>query len=591
MEYQKVKSVAKNVRASGPELDKLILETMRTVADVVGATLGPGGRPVLIERFEHDLPPLVTKDGVTVFRSLGFSNSTKHCVMEVARDASVRTATEAGDGTTTATILSEAIVRHMHQFCKNNPRISPQRVVRALEQTFRNCIEPAVRALSRKADLEDDFGRALLRAVAKVSANGDSELADAIMQCFDITGDDGNVTIVEANGPSRYEVEAIDGFAIGVGYDRSAGKFAPAFINDPGTQRCLLQKPVFLLYHGRLSEIQTIKLLMEAVGDAWQSKEGFNHNVVVVATGFSESVLANLAANFAREDCINVFPLLVPESAQSNGQLQFLEDLSAVTSATILDPIQRPVEHATLQDLGPGVDYFECSRFRSSVIGHTDDDLLAMRVDQLRKQLENPESQLDAIWTRERMAKLAGGIAKLKVIGASNGEMKEKRDRADDAVCAVRGAIQHGCLPGGGWTLLKLCQLLPSNQINDEILRPAFLTPFERLAQNCGVIEPEEFQAILAPILQGIKDHANTTGEPVVYDFLDQKHVNPYTDGILDSTPAVLEAIRTSIANASVLGTLGGTVVFERDSELERSEARATANWMRSLEGPSNDEI
>ncbi len=585
MEYSKVKSVAKEVRSSGPALDALILKTMKTIADVVGATLGPGGRPVLIERYEHGLPPFLTKDGVTVFRALGFPNATEHCIMEVARDASIRTATEAGDGTTTATILSEAIVRNTKDFCKRNQRVSPQRVMRRLEAVFRANIEPVIRSLSTKADLEDEgAGRDMLLAVARVSANGDADLAKAVMECFDVTGDEGNVTIVESAGASHYEVEEIDGFAIGVGYDRSAGKFCTAFINDPGTQRCVLNKPVFLLYHGRLSEIQTIKLLMESVGSAWQN-QSFNHNVVVVATGFSESVIANLAANFSREDTINVVPLLVPESPQSNGQLQFLQDLQAVVGARILDPVQAPAENATIEDLGPGVEMFEASRFRSSVIGHVDDTLLDVRISQLKNQAKSPESELDGVWLRERIAKLAGGIAKLKVVGSSNGEMKEKRDRAEDAVCAVRGAIQNGCLPAGAWTLLKLCETMPHDEIIDNILRPAFLAPFERLMLNCGITEPEEAQAILGPILEALK-----TDHPVVYDFLEQKHVDPFKDGLLDSTPAVLEAVRTAISNAGVLGTMGATVVFMRDGDLERSEAKATASWMRALDGPSNDE-
>jgi chaperonin GroEL len=544
VEYAKVKSAPKQVLVPGPRLRRAVLDTLKTVADLVGATLGPGGRPVLIERFEYGLPAMVTKDGVTVFRSLGFDDSAAHCVMETARDAALRTAQEAGDGTTTATILSEALVRNIDAFCSQNPRVSPQRVVRHLERTFRDHIEPTIRKLSRKARLEEPQH---LWSVACVSANGDTELANAVMECFAITGDDGNVTIVE--GSNRYKAEKIEGFAIGMGYEESCGKFYPQFINDPGTQRCVLEKPVFLLYHGQINEIQTLQLLMERVGHAWQNDQ-FAHNVVVIATGFSETVLANLAVNFTFEGSINVLPLLVPMSPQSNGQLQFLLDLAAVTGSKVLDPLKAPIDQAGLEALGPGVDFFEASRFRSSVLGYADETLLLFRIDELKQQLESPESELDAILIRERIAKLTQGIAKLWVGGASNGELKEKRDRAEDAVCAVRGAIKHGCLPGGAWTLLKLCNVLPRDPITDAVLRTSFMEPFTRLLQNSGITDSQEARGILDPILMGIAE-----GRPIVYDFLEGKHVDAYEAGILDSTPAVLEAIRTSISIAAQLGT------------------------------------
>jgi chaperonin GroEL len=584
VEYAKVKSVSKAVTTKGSSLDKTILNTMRTISSIVGGTLGPGGQPVLIERYEHNLPPIVTKDGVTVFRSLGFDDSAAHCIMEAARDAASRTASEAGDGTTTATILSEAIVRHLHQFCDQNPRVSPQRVVRHLESMFRDHVEPTVRALSRKVTLDSASDEKLLHAVAQVSANGDTDLADAVIECFKITGDDGNVTIVESQGPSRYDREKIDGFSVPIGYDESCGKFYPSFINDPGTQRTIMEKPVFLLYHGRITEIQSVKLLMEQVGHAWQN-DGYNRNVVIVAIGYSETVLANLAANFQHEGTIGVFPLVVPQTIVANGQIEFLQDVAAVTGARILDPLSAPIDQATLADLGPGVEMFECGKFRASILGYADDTLLECRVTELEQQLAHAESEWDAVMTRERIAKLSGGIAKLHVFGPSNGERKEKRDRAEDAVCAVRGAIRHGCLPGGAWTLLKLMNVLPHDEITDRVLRPALFEPFRRLLSNSGVITDEESIEVAAPILAAID-----AGQSLVYDFLNQKHVDPYDGGILDSTPAVLEAIRNSISIAALLGTLGGMVVFRRDGDLERSEARATAEWLRDANMSPADE-
>lgn len=601
MQYQKPKSASKRVTVKGPALEKVILETMGMVSAIVGATLGPGGQPILIEREEHGLAPTVTKDGVSCFMSLGDEDSTRQCILETARDAATRTAGEAGDGTTTATVLAEAIVRHTHKFCKANARISPQKVVRRLEKAFKDTIEPLVRSLAIKADLSTEAGRNLLLSVAQVSANGDSDLAQAVLACYDTVGDDGNVTITEVNGPSRYEVERVEGYPINIGYEDCCGQYYPKFINDPANQRCVMDNPVFVVYHGRITEIQTLVILMEKIGQAWAQGGFKHHNVVLVSTGFSETVLGQLALNFAEPTTINVFPLLTPRTPQSNGQLQLLEDLCAITGATLFDPMNRPLDTAGLHELGPGVKVFEAGRSRANVVGHAEgplldldctplvspegeplegiyEDLLLVQIDHVQTQVANAESELDRLLLQERLGKLTGGIAKLKVIGSSNGETKEKRDRAEDAVCSVRGAIKHGCLPGGGWTLLRLIYELNDkfdDQIIQQVLMPSLQEPVTRLLSNCGLHE-DEIREVLQPIKVAIREGLQT-----VYDALEGVHVDPVSGGILDSVPAVLEAIRNALSIASQLGTTGGIVAFVRDHELDRSEARATQAFLR----------
>lgn len=594
MQYQKAKSAAKQIQTRGPGLERLVLETLKTISSIVGSTLGPGGRQVLIERQEHNLPPMVTKDGVTVYRALGFDDPAAQTIMEGTRDASVRTASEAGDGTTTTAILQEAVVRRIHEYCKANPRVSPQRVIRRIERAFRDVIEPVVKKLSTKADLTTPEGRKLLFNVAKISANGDTELADAVMKCFDLVGDDGNVTIAELNGASRYEVERIEGFPIGMGYEESAAKFYPKFINDPGNQRVLLEKPLFVVYHGRIHDPQSLFGLLSKLGYEFES-EKIGPNVVLCATGFSENVLGYLALMFAADNALNVYPLLAPQSPFPNGQLDFLMDLAAVTGSTLLDPMSLPFEEALPEHFGKALT-FESYRFRSNIVGKASDDLLLLRVDELQTNLARAESQLDTIYLQERIGKLTGGIARLKVIGASNGELKEKRDRAEDAVCAVRGAVKHGCLPGGGWTLMRLMAELKDQ--NDpaisEVLVPALFEPVTRLLENVGLTaqNDDEFRAIIDPIAKNLMVPYETFTDPetkvthriagpIVYDALESKHVCPYAGGILDSTPAVLEAIRNSLSSAGLMGTLGGLVCFKRDAAIERQEARDQANFVR----------
>lgn len=558
----KSKDVAKIIEILGPNLEKTVLQTMKTISDIVGATLGPGGRPILIERQEYGLGHVISKDGVTVFRSLGFDNPNMHAIMETARDAATRTVQEAGDGTTTATVLAEAIVRHTSDFCKKNPKISPQKVVRKLESVFKDYIEPQIKKWAIKPTEK------MLLDVAALSANGDRDLAKAVMECFDAIGDDGNVNLVEMNGPSHYEVEIIKGFPINMGLEDSCGKFLTLFTNDKANNRCYMEKPVFVLYYGAITELQTILHIIQKVGRAWKEPEPgvkpFNHNLVIVATGFSETVLGTLAMNFMNPETINVFPLLTPKSFVQNGEMYFLHDLAAVVGAKVFDPVSNPVQEAELADLGHGIDSFEASRYRSTILGLSDENLLICRADEVKQAIATAESKLEASLLQERLAKITGGVAKLKVIGSSTGELREKRDRAEDAICAVRGARKNGCLPGGGWTLKMLIDGLrdDSSPIVGEVLIPSLMEPIQRIFQNCGFNDEEIADAIS-------KIEGNN-----VFDAWEGKQVNAIDGGVLDSIPAVLSAIQNSLSIASLLGTLGGTIVFKRDHEMELAEAR-----------------
>jgi chaperonin GroEL len=305
-------------------------------------------------------------------------------------------------------------------------------------------------------------------------------------------------------------------------------------------------------------------------------------------------VLGHLGRNFDNPQTLNIVPLLVPKTPIQNGQMHFLQDLQAVTSATIFDPIRRPLNTGKKSDVGFQLDYFEMQRYRSNIVGVGDENLLLEQVEELRAAVDQGsyESELELGIIKERLGKLTGGIAKLTVVGASNGEIREKKDRAEDAACAVRGAIKHGCLPGGTWTFAKLTEDLwmeyqyidnekrsLEQVVVQEVLIPALGAPFEKLLSNCG-FSLEEIEDTAATLI----DHLGES-EPYVFDALEQKFIKAKESGVMDSTPAVLEALRNSISIAALLGTLGGAVVFPRDNELERQEASDTYDFLRSAEG------
>ncbi len=573
--YRKVKSVAKDVQVRGPLLWDTILKTMSIVSKIVGGTLGPGGCPVLIERQEVGLPNMVTKDGVTVYRALGFPDATMHAIMETARDASVRTAEDAGDGTTTATVLSEAIVRYMGEYIAEHPKMSPQKVVRILEKFFREDINSAVKTWASKIQLSPE----VQRAVIMCSTNGDAELTNAVLKCFEITGDAGNVTILEEGGPSGYRVEPLKGYSLGMGYEESCRAFAAQYLNDQNNSLISLKKPCFILYFGQITELNILAPLMEDIS-RYANNPQVPTNFVLMATGFSDTVLAQLGGNFKQNGTVKVLPLLIPKSPVHNGELHTLQDVQALTGGHIFDPLTRPLESARFEDIGSPLDGFEAMRYRSNIVGRADEGLVMIRIEELELALQTPASKYETSMLKERIAKLSGGIAKLIVVGASSGEIREKRDRAEDAVCALRGALKHGVLPGGAWTFVKLATELRKHAFGSplEILARALEEPFLRLMENAGFNAEER-----AERLDSYRRVIDTEPEnAVVWNGITDDFVDPKVAGIMDSQPAVLEALRNSLSIASLLGTLGGAVVFQRDPDVERTEASDAYAWMKN---------
>lgn len=580
--FRKVQSVAKDVKTKGEPLSKLILETMGIISDIVGSTLGPGGRPVLIERQETGMPNMVTKDGVTVYRSLGFRDATRHAIMESARDASIRTASEAGDGTTTATVLSEALLRYTQAFLRENNRLSPQKVLAVVNDLFEGTIEPTLRKISSGFPMTNETQLAVLLC----STNGDRELAAAVKRCFDITGDAGNVTILERGGPRSYEVEQLKGYTVGIGYEESCRAFAPAFQNDKVNNGVRLERPVFILNFGPINAIEKLIPLMNQAAEA-EVRDAVNapKAFVVCATGYSDTVLAQLASNFGHGDTLKVYPLVIPKAPFHNAEMALLQDLEALTGGKIFDDVTNPLETGRLSDLGERLDFFEANRYRSNIIGQADEVLTLMRIDQLEAQLKNPESEFERSILKERIAKLTGGIAKLTVVGPSSAEIRERKDRAEDAVCALRGAIRHGALPGATAGLMRVCLELCllceghddlRTQVIENIAIPAFNTPMLRIAANIGFNE-EEAEGILTAYADVVATHPHA-----VWDARSNEFVDATTSGIVDALPAVLEAIRNSISVATLLATLGGTVVFPRDEAVEREEAGEAMAYMRN---------
>lgn len=574
----KPKSAAKDMVPASEKLTELVVNTLDHISQMVGATLGPGGRQVLLERQEMNMKPVITKDGVTVIKSLGYHHSIQQLILESARDAAMRTASEAGDGTTTATILSASIVRQINNYTKNRCKYSPQSIVREMQKLVPNIINQITRY---KLQINSDNYSQVLERVATLSANGDVELAKAIMEAFDIVGEEGNLTIIEAQGESKYHIERINGYTVERGYEESCRNFANGFINDKtGTMVCLTN-PIFLLFDGTINDLSQVLNAFQKMGQAFETNHRHDRGIVIVAHGFSDAFIADLHLNWNHpHSTAKVFPLLTPQNAIKNSGSDFLRDLQAYTGSPVFNPLDNPIN-----DLDPEtiismnrVTYFECSRFRSSVIAEEDQLAIQERVDELKSRVCESEYEKNDI--NVRIGKLTSGIARLTIFAPSYGESREKRDRAEDAWMAIRGAVKYGACPGGGWVLVRLsselevkAQNLPisSQRLAHEILAVALREPVITLYKNYGYSD-KEIETFMYNLLMN---------DDQTYNIAEQMWVDKYD--MLDSVPAVVEAIRNSISIASLLGTLGGIIAFKRDTEEDRKEA----DFVRRFEAAS----
>lgn len=580
MSSRKAKTAPKIFKCDSEFLKHKVLTTMGMIADIVGSSMGPGGRVTMIESDYPGIPNKLTKDGVTIFKSLGAVDPYEHLIIESTRDVAQRTATEAGDGTTTATVLAFNIIQNLFAFCENNPKYSPQKAARRIAKVADEILLPYINSRSIHVDADN---RSMLKMVATISANGDCDMAEAVIDAFEQIGygDSSHVTIRELSGKKGYKVERIDGFPIPMGFEESSGKLHTAFINDQANQRCYLEKPLFILFDGNVNDLVAMLPIMETIGKKYVDEGNSDFkNLVIVAHGFSENVLTQLAFNFSNPNTINVLPMITPMSQMLNSQTHFLYDLAAFTGAKVFG-LKDQISNVSMADLGHGMESFEAYRFRSTVIGDPDPVNVEVRAEELKTMMENSEGQAEKILLEERIGKITNGIAKLTIYGGSNGELKEAHDRCEDAVCAVRSAISHGAVPGGCRVAIdmafKLLSELKEGDPAREVLAPSLMSLPAKLLLNAGYNKVE---------IDGILEHlVNNPND--VYDVENQKYGKAEELGLFDATKAVSESLMNAVSIASVLGTMGGMVCHPRDDVYERSEARLDSEYSRAAENPN----
>lgn len=565
-QVNKPKSAGKEMIGPSDRLNQKLISTLATIADMVGATLGPGGRQVLIERPEIGMKPIITKDGVTVMKHLGFSDATQQLILEAARDAAIRTASEAGDGTTTASILSWSIADQTQKLVKSNPKVSPQRIIREMTALV-PFIEQKIKDYSIVAE-----DRETLLKVAELSANGDTELANAVLDALEVVGDEGNITIVENTGSTGYEIQKINGYTVEQGHEVSCRNLANGFINDKTGTKTVLESPIVILFDGVLNDFYQILAGLNNLDNYFNSKGIGQSNILFVAHGFSDAALGDFYTNFTHASTkMKIVPLLTQDSMIRNSRTQQLYDLQAYVGTPVFNPIDKNINECDWEKIIPRnrATFIEVDRFKTTIIAVEDLEAINIRVEELQARLKAPESEYEIHELKTRIGKLNAGIARLQISAPTVGETREKRDRAEDAWMAIKGAIKHGACPGGGYVLVRLASDLSDLDIDGaaetkriacNILSEAFLQPIKCLYFNYGYLIDEIENQIALMVFK----------ENECFDIPANKWV-PKIE-LLDSAPAVTEAIKNSISIASLLGSLGGIVAFQRDVQSDKKE-------------------
>jgi chaperonin GroEL len=514
---------AKEVRFNGDARDRM-LRGIDVLANSVKVTLGPKGRSVLLDKSYG--APRITKDGVTVAKEIELSDRFENMGAQMVREVATRTSDQAGDGTTTATVLAQAIVREGSKAVAAG--MNPMDLKRGIDMAVAAIVEDIAK-VSRKVSTNAEIAQ-----IGTISANDDREIGEMIANAMGKVGNEGVITIEEAKGLET-ELDIVEGMQFDRGY------LSPYFVTNAEKMICELENPHVLLFEKKLSGLQVILPLLEAVVQSGDP-------LLIVAEDIEGEALATLVVNKLRGG-LKVAAVKAPGFGDRRKSM--LEDLAILTGGQVIsEDLGIKLESVTLDMLGRAKKVRLDKDSTTIIDGAGDKADIEGRCTQLRAQIEETTSEYDKEKLQERLAKLAGGVAIIRVGGATEIEVKERKDRVDDAMHATRAAVEEGVVPGGGVTLLyasqKLAGLNPEN--NDQktgidIVRRALQAPARQIFANAG----EDGSVIVGKLLEkGDASHG--------FDARNGTYVDMLTAGIID--PA--KVVRLALQGA---GSIGGLLV------------------------------
>jgi chaperonin GroEL len=553
------KSKAKSITSDRAKIRDIVNQAINEMATVVGATLGPGGRAVLIER--DGLSPLVTKDGVTVAKSLGVANAEANVIIESAKEICLRTAKQAGDGTTTAIVLANAITRHGLEFLESNPKYNPQRMVNELNALYTTTIVPFLKQNAKPVKERHE-----LINVATISANGDAVIAKAAVDAVIAAGEDGQVLIEEADADD-IRVETIDGCIITTGL-KDVGAIGTAFINDRSGQQAKMDSGLVFLYDGTMNDLKVPAAIQQAV----EGSHLYGKPIVIFAHGFSDVVLDKLAKT--TKGGYTVVPVKTPLGGIANSRAMLLHDLAAYTGAQVFDPgnLDAWIADEDRED-EEGFGTFISAKitlYETFLTSEVVSERIEARLTELKSIMQVAPNDREKMFVKAAISKLTGGVSTIWVGGGSELEAREKKARVEDAVEAVRSAIAEGIIPGGCGVHLVLADMIaknPNSFPSWTIMVQALRAPFAMLLSNCG----EDFTDIWNALAPNIVDR--NCSPTHIFDASAHKIVDAEAVGIIEPAKVCRVSLGNALSVASLLITLGGIVVTPRDFTLENQLA------------------
>ncbi|GLR45636.1 60 kDa chaperonin [Mesorhizobium amorphae] len=457
---------AKEVKFHTEARDKM-LRGVDVLANAVKVTLGPKGRNVVIDKSFG--APRITKDGVTVAKEIELEDKFENMGAQMVREVASKTSDIAGDGTTTATVLAQAIVKEGAKAVASG--MNPMDLKRGIDKAV-EAIIAELKVNARKVTRNDEIAQ-----VGTISANSDAEIGRFLAEAMEKVGNEGVITVEEAK-TAETELEVVEGMQFDRGY------LSPYFVTNQDKMRVELEEPYVLIHEKKLSNLQALLPVLEAVVQS-------SKPLLIIAEDVEGEALATLVVNKLRGG-LKVAAVKAPGFGDRRKAM--LEDIAILTGGTaISEDLGIKLENVTLEMLGRARKV-EIEKENTTIVdGAGRKDEISGRVAQIRAQIEETTSDYDREKLQERLAKLAGGVAVIRVGGATEVEVKERKDRVDDALHATRAAVEEGILPGGGVALLRAAKALDTVQTDNadqktgiEIVRRAIETPVRQIAENAG---------------------------------------------------------------------------------------------------------
>ena len=502
-----------------------------TLADAVKVTLGPAGRNVLLQK-KHGTPH-ITKDGVSVAKEIELEDVFENMGAQLVKEVSQKTADSAGDGTTTATVLAQAIAEKGFQFV--NDGTNPIYLKRGMDKAVKVVVDEL-----QSQVVVVDSNKEKIKQVATISANNDSSIGNLIADAFEKVGTDGVITVEESKGLDT-SMELVEGMQFDKGYMSSH------FVTNQEKMTAVLENPYILTYDGKVSNMNDILPLLEQISQQSRS-------LLIIADDVEAEILGTLVVNKLR-GLLNTVCVKAP--AFGDRKKQILEDISILTGGTfVTSDVGYKLSEITLSDLGTAEKVTVGKESTTIVNGSGVVENIQQRINQIKVEIENTSSDYDKEKLQERLSKLSGGVAVLYIGAGSEVELKEKKDRVDDALQATRAAIEEGIVVGGGVALIKCVdkveKLIQSGELDDDALKGALVIsaaiqePITQILLNAGLDSNE--------IIQSLFTHFDVDGgENMGFDAKSGEFVDMFQAGIIDPKKVTREAIQNA---TSVVGMI-----------------------------------